>query len=226
MLHLDPSSASLDAVPADPPPDRPGAARALVERQIAVLTELADIGMEIARAAGRRAVAGLEGEAQAPAHPDPALAYARAAKAVRMAIALQARLLNDLPALERGESRALSELRHARKERIVSLVEQAAEADPVNEYDIGQLSDEAWERLRDADEYSALMTCPLGEAVARICADLGLPPDWGGEGSPFAAAPDAGSADPPDPGRGPPSAARAFASLDGLPPHPSPPPSG
>jgi hypothetical protein len=225
MLHLDPASAALDAVAADPPPERPSAARALVDRQVAVLSELVDIGMEIARAAGRRATATLEGEEAAPAHPDPTLAYARAAKAVRMCVALQARLLKDLPAIETGERLALSELSSARKRHIVERVSRAAEDDPVNEYDIENLADAAWEHLRDADEYSALMTVPLQEAVTRICKELGLPPqDWVGEGSPFAPPSGSACADPPSPevSRPTPAAPRADRSGDGAPVTPAP----
>jgi hypothetical protein len=104
MIHLDPASATVDAVRADPPPADPSAAgRALVERQLGVLTELAEIGMEIARGAGRCAVESLEGDAAATG-PDPTLAYSRAARAVRMTIALQARLLKALPELDRAEA--------------------------------------------------------------------------------------------------------------------------
>ena len=143
-----------------------------------MLTRLVEIGMEIAEAAGRRAVAALEGEAPpATTAGDPALAYARAARAVRMTIALQARLLKDLPALDRADAVVRSEAAHARRRRIHRLVEQAIAAGGEDADEIEQLSDDAWERLRDADEYAALMTCPLAEAAARIAKDLGLSPD-------------------------------------------------
>ena len=103
MSHPSPALAAPDAAPADPSPAaRRAAARALIDGELEVLTELTGIGMEIARAAGRAAVAGLDGAPGAGA--DPGLTYTRAARTVRMCIALQSRLLNDLEALDRGET--------------------------------------------------------------------------------------------------------------------------
>ncbi|HTK35666.1 MAG TPA: hypothetical protein VL358_10340 [Caulobacteraceae bacterium] len=146
-----------------------------------MLTELAEIGMEIARAAGRRATAGLEDETGAGDRRDPALAYARAARAVRLCIALQSRLLGELPALERAEARARCEQQQARKTEIVHLVRKVGQTG--REDEIEPICDEAWERLNDADEYGEVMDLPLREAVARICEDLGLVPDWSAWGT-------------------------------------------
>ena len=110
------------------------------------------------------------------------LADARAARAVRMCIALQSRRLGELPALERAERMAGLERRGARKRQIVHLVRTVAESEHADE--IEQISGEAWERLNDTDEYSAVMNGSLREAVARICDDLDVTPDWslwGGE---------------------------------------------
>ena len=128
------------------------------------------------------ALAALDGEADAADRRDPSLAYARAARAVRMCIALQSRLLGELPALERAERMAGLERRGARKRQIVHLVRTVAESEHADE--IEQISGEAWERLNDTDEYSAVMNGSLREAVARICDDLDVTPDWslwGGE---------------------------------------------
>ena len=173
MFHAPPPNNAADARPADPP----APARALVEAQVAALARLAEMGMQIAEAATRAAVAGLEGEADARDHRDPTLAFTRAARAVRMCFALQTRLLNELPALERAEEKVRYDLRHARKKQIVRLLEQVAETAHGDE--IERISDEAWERLGDADEYGEVMNLPLGEAVARICKDLDVTPDWG-----------------------------------------------
>ena len=174
MSHPDPIRDATDSRP-----DHPAPARALIERQLGLLTELADIGMEIARAAGRQAVAALEGEAE-PAKVDPGLTYTRAARAVRMTIALQARLLKELPALDRADAAVRREQTHARKLQIHRLVKQVIEAEPEDE--IEALSGGLWERLHDADEYGDLIRRPVGEVVASICKDLGLSPDWGGLG--------------------------------------------
>jgi hypothetical protein len=162
MLHVDPASAAVDAVPAGPVPVDP--ARALVERQLAMLTRLAEIGMEIAEAA--------------PAAADPALTYARVARAVRMTIALQSRLLKDLAALDRTDALARSAQVQARTRRIHRLVEQAIETQHDDEDEIERLSGDAWERLRDEDDCADLFERPIAETVARICRELGLsPPD-------------------------------------------------
>ena len=158
--------------------DPPSPARALVERQLGLLTRLADIGMEIAEAAGRRAVAALD-EGKPDDARDATLAYDRAARAVRLTIALQARLLGDLPDLEKAEARARSEKTNDRVNRIHRIVERALEADPEGGWD-WRRSAALRERLRDRDDYGALLKLSLGEAVARICKDLGLSPDWSG----------------------------------------------
>jgi hypothetical protein len=162
MLHLDPASAAVDAVPADP-------ARALIERQLQLLTRLADIGMDIAEVAGIRARASLDADAAEPT-VDPGLTYARAARAVRLTIALQSRLLKDLAALDRTET-------EARKRRIHRIVERAIETEHDDADEIERLSDEARERLWDEDDCGDLLDRPIEEIVASICRDLGLDPD-------------------------------------------------
>ena len=179
MADAEPISAALDAVPADPSAaDRLAAARARVETQMAMLTELAGIGMEIARAAGRRATASLEDEALDGARPDPVLAYARAARAVRMTIALQARLAKDLLALDRAEASDRAAQATARRGRVHRLVERAIRDAHDDQDEIENLSDDALERLQDREAFGDLDGRPLGEVVALICKDLGLSPDW------------------------------------------------
>ena len=165
-----------------------------------MLTRLAEVGMQIAEAAGRRAVAVLEGEP--PDGSDPGLTYARAARAVRMSIALQARLAKDLLALDRDEASDRATQASARRERIHRLVERAIRDAHDDEDDIEQLSDDARENLMDHEAFGDLDGRPFGEVVARICKDLGLSPDWGwaGEGS---ASLDGGAAGPPGPGSAP-----------------------
>ena len=185
MSPAAPSHAAVDAAPAElSPAERRAVARALAEGQMAMLTELAEIGMEIARAAGRLAVAAPEGEGRsggATAHDrcDPGLTFARAARAVRTTIALQARLSKDLEALDKAEASDRTNREYARKNRIHRLVKDAIAAEPdADECEFKQLSWAAWERLTDDDD-GDFADRPIAEAVARICADLGLPSDWG-----------------------------------------------
>ena len=74
MIHVDPAQVAPRHVPAAPAADGATPARALIERQIAVLSRLTEIGMEIAEAAGRQATQGQQAGSE-PAFPtDPALA--------------------------------------------------------------------------------------------------------------------------------------------------------
>ncbi|OYX34496.1 MAG: hypothetical protein B7Y99_05225 [Caulobacterales bacterium 32-69-10] len=66
---------------------------------MAMLERLAEIGMEIAEDAGRMSRSQAEGVAQAA---DPGLTYSRAARAVRLTIALQQRLTEGAIAASNG----------------------------------------------------------------------------------------------------------------------------
>ena len=149
---------------------QPTSARDLIERQLVMLTRLAEIGMELAEGAAATA--------------DPALTYARVARGVRMTIALQSRLLKDLAELDRGDAQAQAAKVAARRARIHTLVERAIEAGQDDEDEIERLSDEARERLYDGDEFDDLLDRPIAEVVALICRDLGLAADWSGPAPP------------------------------------------
>jgi hypothetical protein len=179
MIHVDPA-----LVASDPPP---APARALVERQLSLLTRLADIGMEIAEACGREAKAAPSaGEAHAIG-----LVFARVARAVRMTIALQSRLAKDLAALDRAETHAEAARKSKRRMRLSLVVEEAARAavaaqrqagrqyrdEDAAEDEIEQLSSEAYERLTDAED-GEFTGCAVHEVAAGIVKDLGLSPDW------------------------------------------------
>jgi hypothetical protein len=192
MHHVNPITAAADAIPADPPLADPHAtAHALVERQLQMLTRLAEMGMAIAEATERWALAALDAAAAAlgppegglPALPggfrgDPGLVYSRVARAVRLTLMLQTRLLKELPALGRAETLARTAQEQARRERAHRMVERAIRAEHDDADDVEQLSEDAWERLRDEDLGDGLGERPLSEVVARICQDLGLSPDW------------------------------------------------
>jgi hypothetical protein len=178
MIHVDPA-----LVASDPPPTR-----ARIEGQLVMLDRLAAIGMEIAEACGR--------DAKAAPNADEAravgLVFARVARAVRMTIALQSRLMKDLAALDRADDLAERARTTRRRIRLRRLVEDAARAsvaakreagrqfwadEDAVEDEIEQLSSEAYERLVDAedDEFTG---GAFDEVVAGIAADLGLSPDW------------------------------------------------
>jgi hypothetical protein len=154
-------------------PDGPCAA---AERQRRRLDELAEIGMDVARAVARQANA----EAPAPV-AELSLAYARVSRAVRLTLMLQSRLLEAgaRAETEAAERAFRSTPEYARKARVERIVERlAVDEHPDDEDRIDALIAEAGERLDDEDLYGDLMDRPMREIVARLCRDLGLDPDW------------------------------------------------
>jgi hypothetical protein len=211
---------------APPAPEAAASPRALIERQLQMLGQLAEAGLNLALAIERRATA-QDPALQAAPLEAAALAYARTARAVRLTLALQAKVINDLQALDRAagselynarcnaerEARHHAAQRQARVQRLVARVIEAEVADPAK---ADRLAEEAAERLEHDDIYGDLKTKTVGEIVALICRDLGLSPDWsrwaqeawaqaeirsGAPGSPFAGFPVAPGewSDPPDP---------------------------
>jgi hypothetical protein len=177
MIHVDPAHVASSPAPA-------GAAepRALIERQLAVLTRLADIGMEIAEAAGRAAAEPAQEASGAAAgagfRADPALAYTRTARAVRMTIALQVQLLKELAAFEKAAGEAAKARAERRRVGVQRLIDATlAESERLDGCSVRRLSIEARERLFDAEIDAEVQGLAFAEIVARICGDLGLPPE-------------------------------------------------
>ena len=162
-------------------------ARPLAMRQLQVLGELAEQGLEIGRAIEHQAKA-------APPAEDIdlnalAMAHARVARAVRMTIMLQSKLIGELQTSEEGAARKAARAAAARQERgdpayvhkarVEGVVERVAKAAcGEDEDEIERLMTEAAERLDDDDIYGEVLSRPMGELVALICRDLGLEPDW------------------------------------------------
>jgi len=196
-----------------------GCAAPSAERRLRMLDRLAEAGLEIALAIERRVK-----EAE-PAQPlaelnAAAMAYARAARAVRLAVLLQAQLSQGAvdPPASPPEASGEAGGRQAQVERAVRIVRRVAKDHCRKEaFAIGAYAHEARERLDNDDIYGLVATRPLGELVAMICDDLGLQPNWddlaaeawaqaeiesGAPGSPFLEADDeaAEDAEAPDPG--------------------------
>ncbi len=181
-------------------------ARAWIERQLAMLDRLAEAGLEAALAIERQAK---------EAGPDVdlnriSMAYDRVSRAVRMTIALQSKLVEDVKAREAAaaEKRAEAEDDDAwpdeeerRKAGISRIVGRVIEAERQDDREIDRLVLRAEMRLDDETLFDDILSRPIGEIVAAICRDLGLSPDWtrlaeeawakaeiaeGPEGSPFA----------------------------------------
>jgi len=151
--------------------------RELINRQLAMLGRLAEAGLNIALAIEREATSPSPGPDEAPAGhgSDPALAYARVSRAVRLTLALQSNLLKDLRALDRGRF----EVRRERRRKVERIVERVIRAEHDGmDGEAERLADEASERLEYDDIYGDLADRPVSEVVAEVCRDLGLSPDW------------------------------------------------
>jgi hypothetical protein len=148
--------------------DQAGAQR-LAERQVALLGRLAEAGLEIALALEAQARGG-----EAVVQGDVAMAYNRVARAVRHTVMLQARLI------EAREDQDLRQAgrRSAARAGAAGLLRELIEDDCAGDVERAErLGAEAAERLR-AEDFGDLLARPFAEAVAAICRDLGLSPDW------------------------------------------------
>ena len=154
-------------------PDPELRARSLA--QLDRLDELAEIGMKAARLVGVRAD-------NAGPEEDPgalAMAYARAARAVRLCVMLHAKLVKDIGDSDHAErGRADVDWAQAREERksdTLNLVYRKAERVHGEDLDVVErLMNEATERLDYEDMYGDLMTRPVEEMADEISRLLGL----------------------------------------------------
>jgi hypothetical protein len=172
------------AAPSDPSQDAReafacGVAHGRTEQRLAMLRELSEIGMRLAR--------GVERQAETPetASGDLGLAFSRIARAVRQTLALEARLEGEREACVQ-EERAMRDQQLARAARssverrsklVRRAVGQAIESD-AEENDFEQLFDDLDERLGDREDDDDFLDRPVSELVARICKDLGVAVDW------------------------------------------------
>jgi hypothetical protein len=137
--------------------------------QLDRLDELAEIGMKAARLVGARA------ESAGPEEDPGALAYARAARAVRLCVMLHAKLVKDIgdsDHAERGRADVgWAQAREERKSDTLNLVYRKAERAHGEDLDVVErLMNEATERLDYEDMYGDLMTRPVEEMADEISA--------------------------------------------------------
>jgi len=144
-------------------------ARSLVERQLQMLGRLAEAGLEIAVALEAQAKGG-----QAVVQGDIAMAYNRVARAVRQTIMLQSKLIEALQERETARAGRKASARSSAARILRGVIEDEGSNDTER---AERLAAEAAERLREED-FGDLLARPFSEAVADICRDLGLSPDW------------------------------------------------
>ncbi len=192
--------------PQGPPPSddaTPDPSVLRAERRLCLLAELAEIGMELARAlkppvpADGAAVEAPDGAAATDRgrgkSRDPADAFAGLSRAIRLTLALEARTDEELRDLKSGVVRERADARArtaedakaaadndraARKARVRELVMTVADAEIEDVCDYDDLSEALDERLTEDEAYCDLNAQPLREIVERLCKDLVLTPDW------------------------------------------------
>lgn len=152
------------------------------ERHLAVLKELTEIGMRVARAVEAQATGEAAPDAPAIVGTDLGLTLSRIARAVRQTVALEAKLAEDRRAghAERTTKRAQDAKVRSwlRKSKVQDIVERAIEAQESGNVAERLLSD-LTERLMDPDEEAVFADRPLPELVGQICRDLGVTPPQG-----------------------------------------------
>jgi hypothetical protein len=187
-------------------PDRdPGADRA--ERQLRILSRMADIGLSLAEALERRVTAEVDAavageQPSPPAYADPGLVFSRLSRAVRLTFSLETQIAEgELARVVKARAEAATLALARRREaahRAMQTVADDAERTPLSERQVtidrvvertlrnarpGKAEFDAQvreltERLYDIEAPDDLLARPIGATIALICADLGLEPDW------------------------------------------------
>jgi len=201
--------------PDDGPEDAPSGEAGRAARRLALLAELAETGMDLARAVHRQAT----GEAQDGSPPaDPALAFSRISRAVRLTLALEARIEADRAAAtaarpprppdgERAVDKLMRRLLGPRPWPQDDLDGEDAEASDPCENDGGGEACERPDAETEADPDA--FGRPAGEVIGAIRKDLGggacgqAAPTAPGPTAPAAIRPEAPARAPPIPGLAP-----------------------
>jgi hypothetical protein len=170
--------------------DDPSVVRA--EGRLRLLRELAEIGMKLARGLEPAPVAA-DGETGRSNGLDPADAFARLSRAIRLTLTLEAKTDEELRDLKAGvvrkrkkEAKRASKRHEAaaakeaeeRAEKVRELVAEAAEAEIPDAYEFAGRYLALRERLDEDSAYKDLSERPLREIVERLCKDLMISPDW------------------------------------------------
>ncbi len=160
--------------------------------QVAVLGELAEIGLRLAGALERLALAQVAaaemalaaGEAGAPAVPAPrvdlGLSFDRLSRAIRLTLMLETRIAEGEVA--RG-AQAAREAEHAawteaQAEAVLEVVEKTLEADGQDDETIIERLRETRDYLESGDDDYDVLEHPLSRVIALICEEFGVEPDW------------------------------------------------
>lgn len=166
-----------------PPDDAPHWARPLYERQIAMARQLAEAGLAMALAVKEKTESlTQEGGVEPGVLEGMSRAYGRMARAVRLSLMLQDRLIKDLIAFDRKVAHDAawdhSVQTGARKDLAGQVIARVIARQYDDSETVERLIEETAERLDSEDLYGAVLSRPVSELVAMICRDLDLDPDW------------------------------------------------
>ena len=205
----------------DPAPNLPekddDGTPAWARRHLRMLVDLGDMGMVLARDLVRRGT--VETEAAQAGEPedappgrgaavDPALSFTRISRAVRLTIALEARMRRQIeagvfgPANDDAPGRdddddadsgpidyeAIKQaiaaridhgaLKRCKDHDIRRAVEDTIETASDDPDEVERLREELTERLEEDEFFEGRAYWPISETIAMICQDLGLDPNW------------------------------------------------
>jgi hypothetical protein len=155
-----------------PPADPQDRMRALLEKQLGVLDQMVDAGLQI--------VLALQ-----PTGPDDAaigLSYHRVTRAVRLTQAMQKQVLSDIIALDQPAApqadKPAPNPAASRRNRVRAVVERVILAEQGGGREFERLSKIAERLLEDEDFCEDVLDLPMSELIDRVCHDLGLSPEW------------------------------------------------
>ena len=188
--------------------ERPDPRIARAESWICDLEDLRRRNMKLARAksdqACRESEPGEESEAasESPKGRDPAEAFDRACRVVRLTVALEARVGDYLHALVAGDPSAEFWPRRVRqsprpgarleqdlaeqdlddmgpREWVRANVLEIIDPDSYEEDECERIYEQLDERLYESERYDEFLDLPMEDLVNLICKDLGVEPNWG-----------------------------------------------
>ncbi len=168
---------------------------AAVQRHVALLEQLAEAGLRLALTL--EAEAAKAAAQDRPVRDDAAMAFSRVARAVRLTVLLQAKLMEGPPARRPAPAGAGPAdegpisyevvfvdqeppvpVELARSRQVRDIVRRVAEDAGLDRDTVERLAAEAGDRCKGDDIYFLVRGRRLGELVAFICQELGLDPDW------------------------------------------------
>ena len=175
----------------EPSPEEVAADPAVLraERRLALLAEMAEIGMALMR--GLRPAEPAAESGKSDPNRDPIEAFARVSRAVRLTLALEARTDQELADLKAGVVRRLADesvRARARRKRRATEIRDRVEGIMVplmeSETESAEAFDDLYEamrqRLDDDEGYEGCQDWPVRKIVEHLCRDLQLSPDWSG----------------------------------------------